>query len=148
MYVPFVLGEEMVAPDAYHDVDLVIFPEFVEGEVGIYRANLVPLKKRLAEDGIRAEYSHPPERRAWLRELSAAEIALNVAIGLVTSGSVAIVQHLVARRDPSSRVKVKITKARKVRGRRMWDAEFVEFEGPADDVARQIEQWKETRDGE
>jgi len=43
-----------------------IATEFVEGEIGIYRANLVRLKKQLAEDGIRADYSHPPERRAWM----------------------------------------------------------------------------------
>jgi hypothetical protein len=145
-YTPFVLEAETAVPES--GVDLVIFPEFVEDGIGIYRASLVPLKKQLAREGVRAEYLHPPGRRTWLRELSAGAVVLNIAIGLGTGGAVAVVQHLVARRSPSSQVKVKITSARKVRGRRMWDAEFVEFEGSADEVALQLERWTATRDDE
>lgn len=139
MYMPFVLDPEALPPP--DGVDVVIFPEFIDGDFGIYRSNLIPMKKELAEVGVRAEYAHPPDRRTWLREYSAEGLALNIALGLGTSGAVAILQTVLTRKQ-AGRVKVKITTARKVRGRTSWDPEFVEFEGTAEEVAALVEVWQ------
>lgn len=61
MYEPFVVDSEANTPDPA--LDVVIFPEFVEGEVGIYRSEQLFLKKRLVDAGVGAEFAFPPERR-------------------------------------------------------------------------------------
>ena len=50
---PFTLEQLEAAPP--DDVDVVIFPEFVEDGVGGYRANLIPLKNELVELGVRVD---------------------------------------------------------------------------------------------
>ncbi len=62
-------------------VDLVIFPEFADGEIGVYRVEQLLLKKRLERAGVRADYFHTPSQRTWLREQSK-ENVVDIAVGL------------------------------------------------------------------
>lgn len=138
MYEPFVVDPATHVPDP--ELDVVIFPEFVDGDVGVYRSDKLFLKKRLVERGIRADYAFPPERRTWLREKSATQIAITLALGVGSSSFVAVAQYLLTNRDSDSQITVKMTRARKLRGRKMWDPEIVEITGTAEEVAKLVEE--------
>jgi hypothetical protein len=139
-FTPFVIQPGQCDPVA--DDEIVFFPEYMDGEIAVYRSAVIPLVKRLRAGGINARYAFPPERRTWLREYSAGEVLGAVAIGIGTGAPWFVLGQILAKRNAGI-VKLKTTRARKVKGRRMWDAEFVELSGSAGDVAEAMRRFAE-----
>jgi hypothetical protein len=119
------------------DDEVVLFPEYMDGDVAVYRPAVIQLAKRLSAEGLNVRYAFPPEQRTWLRELSAEEVIQQLVIG-VASGIPLFVLGQVLGRRAAGRVKLSVTMARKVKGKRMWDAEVVEISGSAEDVSRTL----------
>lgn len=145
MRTRFELDEAVSVND---DLDVVVFPEFVDGATGIYRAELIPLKKSLIEAGLRADYLHSPDRRTWLRERSEAEIVMNIFIGIATSGSVALLQSYLKGRRKELPMKLRIVTARKVSGQTSWGQRIIEFEGRPEDVGEALASIQESEEGD
>ncbi len=65
--------------------DVVVLPEQVDGDLGIYRDELVALKKELLAEGVDVDYLHDQAHRTWrgLKGDVVVTILLGPAAGLV-----------------------------------------------------------------
>ncbi len=119
------------------DEEVVLFPEYMDGDVAVYRPAVIQLAKRLSAEGLNVRYAFPPEQRTWLRELSAEDVIQQLAIGVASGIPLFVLGQVIGRRA-GGRVKLRVTRARKVKGRRAWDAEVVEISGSAEDVSKTL----------
>ncbi len=120
------------------DDQLLLFPEFMYGDKAVYRPTVIQLAKQLSNEGLNVRYAFPPERRTSLHLNSAGEVAQQLAIGAASGVPLFLLGQFLARRREGE-VTVKVTRARKVRGRRMWDAEIVELSGTVEDVSQALQ---------
>lgn len=129
---PFSLEHQ--ARDLADDDEIVLFPEYMDGEIAVYRPAVIRLAKELAADGVSVRYAFPPEQRTWLREYSAGEWIGTILVGVAGGAPWFVLQQFLDRRK-SPELTVEITTARKVRGKRQWDVRTTKLTGSPDDVA-------------
>ena len=142
---PFVISPE--DHELLDDDVIVFFPDFIDGDIGVYHPSVLAVTKRLLADGENVRYAYPPERRTWLREYSAGERAIDFAIGVASGIPLLLIQYLLSI-GKDRVVRVKVTTARKIRGRRMWDAQIVEIHGSGVEVAKALRSLEVSTDGE
>src|ERR1700761_3482344 len=119
------------------DVDLLILPRRLgpEGE-GLYDDSVLKLAKDLRAEGFSDDYLHPSEDRRWIGEKSAVALVVAFVVGIVSNAGWAALCALL-RRKPKQKVRVRA--ARKKDLAAMQDWEWVEAEGPGEEVARSLE---------
>lgn len=115
------------------DDEIVLFPEYLDGDMAVYRPAVIRFAKELAAEGVSVRYAFPPEKRTWLHEYSASDWAGQLLIGVAGGAPWFVLQQFLDRRK-SRRLTVEITTARKVKGRRKWDVQTVRLTGSPDDV--------------
>jgi len=117
--------------------DLVVLPQRIEGDVGIYRDETLMIKKELLAEDVDVDYLHDAEHRQW-HGLKGQELLLQIAIGIASSGAVAALQSWLTRRWSGKRVQIKV-----VRKRRKSDGaiqlDWYEAEGDGESIAAALE---------
>jgi hypothetical protein len=117
--------------------EVVILPEEIDdGAIGLYRDELLTLKKELVAQGVDADFLHDASHRSWLGLKG--EVAVSIVIGLATSGAVAAVQAWLTRRFGKQRVRIKVVRAwRKETSESRL--EWYEAEGSGEEIAAAME---------
>lgn len=129
-------GPPESAPD-HIEHDLVILPERIDGDIGIYRDELLTFVKALRAEGVDAAFLHDSEHREWLALMG--DVPTSMLIGVASSfiGSAAwyAFLKLTGAGPGSKKVRIKF-------GRYNQDgAEWFEGKGDADGVNRALEQF-------
>jgi hypothetical protein len=93
-------------------VDALVLPTRVdESGVGVYRSELVTAAKELRASGVSADYLDGPDDRTWQGLLG--DVAVNIAIGLGTSGAVAVFGAWLRTQLGSGRVVATVARIRR-----------------------------------
>ncbi len=91
--------------------DLVVLPEGLEGDVGIYREDLLAFPKLMRADGLDAGFLHDPEHRRFSGRKGdpiLVPVVIAFVVNVVTTGAGIAIQHYIERRFPDRTVKVKV----------------------------------------
>jgi hypothetical protein len=118
------------------DIDVLILPRRLgpEGE-GLYDDSVLTLAKDLRAEGVSADYLHPAEDRRWIGEKSAVALVVEFVVGIGGNAGWAALYALF-RREPEQKVRVRV--ARKKDFAAKQEKEWVEAEGPGEEVARSL----------
>ena len=126
--------------------DVVVLPEAVDGDRGIYRDEFITFAKELRAEGVDAGYLHDADQRSWSGRkgealLIPAIIALsaNVATGAATIA----VSRWLERTFPEATVRLRVVHKRSGGGRRETDAFTASGSGP--EVAELLRAFEEAR---
>ncbi|MDE0805860.1 MAG: hypothetical protein OSA99_21360 [Acidimicrobiales bacterium] len=126
--------------------DVVLLPEGLDGDTGIYRDECITFAKELRADGVDAGYLHDADRRTWSGRkgealLVPAIIALsaNVATGAATIA----VSRWLERTFPDSSVRLRVIHKRAGGGQREKDLFTATGSGP--EVAELFQAFEEAR---
>jgi hypothetical protein len=128
----------------FPDHEVLVLPESIRGDVGVYRDEALVLVKEMKAEGIDAEYLHDPERREWhgLRSQEVVVVlTLSFAAGLLANATwdaiKGVVNHLFGKRN----VIVRFHERRTDNEEEKW----FEASGPADSVIDSIREFKAGR---
>jgi hypothetical protein len=119
------------------DIDLLILPRRLgpEGE-GLYDDSVLTLAKDLRAEGFSADYLHPAEDRRWIGEKSAVALVVEFVVGVGGNAGWAALYALF-RRKPEQKVRVRVARKKDLVAKQEW--EWIEAEGPGEEVARSLE---------
>ncbi|MHB8466747.1 MAG: hypothetical protein ACYDH6_19250 [Acidimicrobiales bacterium] len=120
----------------------MIYPERLVGDDGVYRDEVITLKKAMVVEGVDTEYLHETEHRKW-EGFKGAGILVPLIISAGSSGAVAALQSWLTGRFGKDPVRLKLGRSRAPDGE---VAEWFEAEGTADEVASLLESFKEWTD--
>jgi len=135
--------------DARLDHAVVILPQRMEGEEGVYRDEQLTLAKELRGEGVDADYAQDADHRLW-HGLKGGDVLIQVTLGLGTSivGSavVGVVAAVLRRKFGGRRLHLKVGR---ISASGAVDAQWFEAEGDADDVLNALDrfQFPEQLDG-
>jgi hypothetical protein len=119
------------------DADLVLLPDRLDGDRGVYSDQLITAVKALRADGVDARWFHDVDHRLWHGERSAIVdlVVIPFVVGIASSAGWAALVGLLSRRSGPVKLKVGYRKD-PLRGEERW----VELEGSSADVAAALEQ--------
>ena len=77
-----------IASEGLRRHDVIILPESMDGDIGVYRGEVTDIPKRLRVDGVDADFAHAEDNRHW-RELfgpTTADIVVALTASFLASG--------------------------------------------------------------
>lgn len=118
--------------------DAVILPERLDeaSVIGIYRDEVLSLKKDLVAVGLSADFLYPTDNRRWLGLHG--EVVVSIVVGLFTSGAVAALQVWIVQKFGQDKVRARVARVRKTEAGTS-EVLWYEVEGSATGVAAALE---------
>lgn len=120
--------------------DIVLLPDRVEGENGIYSDAVLLLKKQLVEAGVDAAYLHDADHQLWEGKRGIG-VLLSVVISFGSSAAVAAIQSWLTGTFTRDRVHLKVGRHRQLDG---TVTGWFEAEGSGSEVAKLLDRFMES----
>lgn len=115
--------------------DIVILPQMMDDDVGLYpHGTLVPFKE-LLQEGADIAYLHSKPHRQFLTELSVPTFVIDILIGLGTDTVVAVLQSWLVGRHDADNVRLRVVRRKHTSGEEL---ETIEVSGNGEAVARAL----------
>lgn len=119
--------------------DVVLLPQEIDGDIGIYRDEQTMVVKELRAQGVDAAFLHDSEHRHWLA-LKGSDIVIPLivqfGVSFLASGSWELVANLLRGRFGKATLAVKFGRTRELESG--TETEWFEAEGDGDAVAEAL----------
>lgn len=129
--------------------EVVVLPEALSGEVGVYRDETITLAKALREAGVDAGYFHGTDNRTWSGRKGdplLVPIVIALAANVVTGVAFLALSQWLDRTFPRTSVRVRVVRKASNGGKRTTDV--FKAKGPGPDVAELLRTFEtESDDG-
>lgn len=126
--------------------DVVVLPEAIDDEVGVYRDELISFAKELRAQGVDAGYLHDPEHRTWSGRKGEAllvPVIIALSANVATGAAMIALSRWLERTFPKTSVRLRVTHKRSGGGRR--DKDSFAATGPGPEVAELLRAFEEER---
>ncbi|MEU8176363.1 hypothetical protein AB0C14_26115 [Microbispora hainanensis] len=113
--------------DRLTGTDITILPSWREGDVGVYREQLISLAKGLRKEGVTVTWFDDADHRTWYGERSAvSDAVIAIALGIITNAGWDAIKLFFSKRKAPVKLRLGYQKGEEVR--------WLEFEGNSTDV--------------